>query len=358
MLPAVNPLGHALVASGRRDEAERVARRVLAAHPGPHGEPLAIAWPARLTLGIALFEGGDVLEARGELERGLAAAESLGVGREVLGWALPAIAMARQATGDARGALAILERGPAPAMAFPSLAGETEARIRLAQGDLSWASRWADEAATEAPEGSPLFAILRASADTTVARVRLAEGRPADALRALEPARATFEAWGTVPDQISALLLAAAMHDAAGDRAPALADLSRAVRLGGPRRLRPPLRRRRAVAAAAAGDVAGIAPDFAAKVRAALRDAEAPRGTVRRGTSVLVAPDGALVESLTAREQDVLRLLATGARNAELAEVLGVSAGTAKWHVAHVLAKLGATSRTGAVVRGQELGLV
>ncbi len=358
VLPAVNPLGHALVASGRRDEAERVARRVLAAHPGPHGEPLAIAWPARLTLGIALFEGGDVVEARGELERGLATAESLGVGHEVLGWALPAIAMARQATGDARGALDILERGPAPAMSFPSLAGETEARIRLAQGDLAWASRWADEAATEAPEGSPLFAILRASADTTVARIRLAEGRPADALRALELACATFEAWGTVPDQISTLLIAAAMHDAAGDRGQALADLSRAVRLGAPggyvRRF---VDDGRSLGSLLAG-VGGAPPAFVARVRAALRDDQAPRGIVRRGTKVLVAPDGGLVESLTAREQDVLRLLATGARNAELAEELGVSPGTAKWHVAHVLAKLGATSRTGAVVRGQELGLV
>ena len=72
---------------------------------------------------------------------------------------------------------------------------------------------------------------------------------------------------------------------------------------------------------------------------------------------MLVAPDGTLVESLTSRERDILRLLATGARNAEVADALGMSAGTAKWHVAHVLAKLGVTSRTGAVVRGQELGL-
>ncbi len=358
VLPAVNPLGHALVATGRRDEAERVARRVLAANSGPRGEPLAIAWPARLTLGIALFEGGDVVEARGELERGLAAAESLGVGREVLGWALPAIALARQATGDDRGALAVLERGPAPAMAFPSLARETEARVRLAQGDLSWASRWADDARAEAPEGSPLLAMLSASAGTTVARVRLAEGRAADALRALGPARATFEAWGTVPDLISALLLAAAARLAAGDRAAALPDLSLALRLAAPggyvRRFvddgRPLL--------SLLGDAPGAAPHFAAKVRAALREGETARGVVRRGTSVLVAPDGGLVESLTGRERDVLRLLATGARNAQVAEELGVSAGTAKWHVAHVLAKLGATTRTGAVVRGQELGLL
>ncbi len=358
VLPAVNPLGHALVATGRRDEAERVARRVLSAHPGPGGEPLAVAWPARLTLGIALFEGGDVVEARGELERGLAAAESLGVGREVLGWALPAIALARQATGDARGALAVLERGPAPALAFPSLAGETEARVRLAQGGLAAASRWADDARTEAPEGSPLLAMLRASADTTVARVRLAEGRAGDALRALGPARATFEAWGTVPDLISALVLAASASRVAGDREAALVDLSHAVRLASPggyvrrfvddgRTLLPLL-----------GEVADVAPGFVARVRTALREDQAPRAAVRRGTSVLVGPDGALVESLTARELDVLRLMATGARNAQLAGELRVSAGTAKWHVAHVLAKLGATSRTGAVVRGQELGLL
>ena len=181
----------------------------------------------------------------------------------------------------------------------------------------------ADEALTEAPAGSPLLAMLRASADTTVARVRLTEGRPTEALRALEPARATFEAWGTVPDRISVLLLAAAVRLAAGDRATALADLEVAVRLAAPggyvrrfvddgRSLLPLL-----------GDATGATPDFATRIRAALRGDEAPQGTVRRGTSVVVAPDGTLVESLTARERDVLRLLATGARNAQVAAELG-----------------------------------
>jgi DNA-binding CsgD family transcriptional regulator len=87
-------------------------------------------------------------------------------------------------------------------------------------------------------------------------------------------------------------------------------------------------------------------------------EAEVPIATVRRGTSIIVTPDGELIESLTARELDVLRRMATGARNAQLAADLGVTPGTAKWHVAHVLAKLGATSRTGAVVRAQELGLL
>jgi ATP/maltotriose-dependent transcriptional regulator MalT len=68
--------------------------------------------------------------------------------------------------------------------------------------------------------------------------------------------------------------------------------------------------------------------------------------------------DGQLVETLTPRELDVLRLMAQGASNAEIAAGLTVSLGTAKWHVGHVLAKLGATSRTQALVRAQRVGLV
>ena len=68
--------------------------------------------------------------------------------------------------------------------------------------------------------------------------------------------------------------------------------------------------------------------------------------------------DGILVEALTDRETEVLRELATGASNAALAVRLGMTAGTAKWHVAHILGKLGARSRTEAVMRGQRLGLL
>ena len=253
VLPAVNPLGHALVATGRRDEAELVARRVLAAHPGPGGEPLAVAWPARLTLGIALFEGGDVVEARGELERGLAAAESLGVGREVLGWALPAIALARQATGDARGALAILERGPAPAMAFPSLAGETEARVRLAQGDLAWASRWADEALHRGARG---VAAARDAPRLGGHDRGQSQARPG-------PARGGATGPGARPRDLRGLGhrarpdLGHPPHRVRGPRLGRSRDGARRPVARGPpggtRRLRPALRRRRPLAAAPAG---------------------------------------------------------------------------------------------------------
>lgn len=61
---------------------------------------------------------------------------------------------------------------------------------------------------------------------------------------------------------------------------------------------------------------------------------------------------------LTARELDVLRLLAQGKTNREIAAMLIVSAGTIKVHVEHIISKLGVSDRTQAAVRAIELGLI
>ena len=65
-----------------------------------------------------------------------------------------------------------------------------------------------------------------------------------------------------------------------------------------------------------------------------------------------------LGEALTARESEVLTLLAGGAGNKEIAARLGVSEHTVKFHVSSVLAKLGASTRTEAVSRGYREGLI
>jgi DNA-binding NarL/FixJ family response regulator len=60
----------------------------------------------------------------------------------------------------------------------------------------------------------------------------------------------------------------------------------------------------------------------------------------------------------TPREQEVLGLLATGASNKMIARRLGISVATAKFHVAAVLAKLGARGRSDAVAIGVRRGLL
>jgi DNA-binding NarL/FixJ family response regulator len=66
----------------------------------------------------------------------------------------------------------------------------------------------------------------------------------------------------------------------------------------------------------------------------------------------------ALVEPLTPRESEVLQLLAQGLANKAIAERLGISDHTAKFHVNAILGKLGAQSRTEAIVQAARLGLV
>ncbi len=102
-----------------------------------------------------------------------------------------------------------------------------------------------------------------------------------------------------------------------------------------------------AVLAAARGESV-LQPSVAAKVVARfaqLPDAPAPR------PQPLVVP-------LSERELDVLRLLADGRSNREIAAALFLAEGTVKNHVTNVLGKLGARDRTQAALRARDLGLL
>jgi LuxR family maltose regulon positive regulatory protein len=65
-----------------------------------------------------------------------------------------------------------------------------------------------------------------------------------------------------------------------------------------------------------------------------------------------------LVQALSEREFEVLRLLAAGKPNREIADELFVSVDTVKKHITHILEKLGASNRTQATARARDLGLL
>jgi len=95
---------------------------------------------------------------------------------------------------------------------------------------------------------------------------------------------------------------------------------------------------RRAIKAAAAGQVQ-LSPQASAYL---MREVRAPETT----------------EALTAREMEVLRLLALGQSNKEIARHLSIVEDTIKIHVRHILSKLGVQSRTQAVLCAMRLGLI
>lgn len=115
----------------------------------------------------------------------------------------------------------------------------------------------------------------------------------------------------------------------------------------------------------AAGVLGALARDAAPSAVAAALAAVA-RGLVvvdagfHRGRSLPSAErrSGGPMDALTPREVEVLALLATGMPNKLIAHHLGISEHTAKFHVTAVMAKLGAQSRTDAVIRAARRGMV
>jgi DNA-binding CsgD family transcriptional regulator len=75
-----------------------------------------------------------------------------------------------------------------------------------------------------------------------------------------------------------------------------------------------------------------------------------------QGAAAAGGADASGAEALTPREIDVLRLLAKGQTNLEIASALVVREGTIKYHVKNILRKLGATSRADAVARYARAG--
>jgi DNA-binding NarL/FixJ family response regulator len=71
-----------------------------------------------------------------------------------------------------------------------------------------------------------------------------------------------------------------------------------------------------------------------------------------------VSPPDPLIDALTPRELEVINLIAEGLPNKNIASKLGISEHTVKFHVNAILTKLGAQSRTEAVVRATRMGLI
>jgi DNA-binding NarL/FixJ family response regulator len=153
---------------------------------------------------------------------------------------------------------------------------------------------------------------------------------------------------------------------AAGDEEDAAVNtLARALILACPRRYirvfadeGPPMRALLARLIAAQKTGHGAARDvplgcLAAVLRAFDGKDAAPGATQDAGAAV-----PGLVEQLTARELEVLRLLAAGTPNPRIVKELVVSLDTVKKHVSHILGKLGVANRTEAVTRARQLGLV
>ena len=335
---------------GRLGQALRTYERALELVAAQGGGPPRGTADMYVGISAVHHARGDLGSAREALRRAEQLGEANGLPQNPYRWR---VAMARQldADGDLDAALDLLDEAErvyvgdfSPRVRpVPSV----RARVWIRQGRLDEVRGWArDERLTADDE--PTY--LREHEHVTLARALLAEGALDDAEVLLGRLLAAADAGGRTTTLIEVLVLQSLVAQRRGRPADALAVLDRALELAEPE---------------------GHVQVFVAEGRAMLDLLEAAQarasapGHVRR---LFAAYGGAppeprqassttLVEPLSEREHEVLRLLATDLSGPEIARRLVVSLNTVRTHTKNVYAKLGVNSRRAAVRRAEELGL-
>jgi LuxR family transcriptional regulator, maltose regulon positive regulatory protein len=314
--------------------------------------PLPLTGWVYIRLAELLYERNELAEAGERLFQGLERVELGGDVQALIAGYLIA-ARLQAAISDLAAATGYLEK----ARPLVELAQFAEWRSRfercqlalwLAQAKLRTAVNWADarlqeDALAERPESEGV--------QLAIARVLILKGDGPSFEQArslLERLLQTAQEEGRLGVQIEALALQALGHERQGERPQALIALEQALRLAEPEGyvrlfadLGLPLARLLQAAQARA-----VLPDYVAALLAAF------------GEGLPSPALETLPEPLTAREQEILEMLAAGLTNRQIAAQLVISPQTVKKHTGNIYGKLGVNNRTGAVARAREVGLL
>jgi LuxR family maltose regulon positive regulatory protein len=339
---------------GHLHEAARLWQKAIAAIQRQESWgrlPVPIIGWAYIRYAELLYEWNLLDDAARELERGLERAELGGDGRAMIAGYLLASRL-RMAAGDLpaagnylKQAEALWEHAPYPE--WLSKLDRTRALIFVHQGDAAAARAWWIRTRSSAelarrPENQEVYLGL-----AHLLTVFGGDADQADARLILTDQLDQAETEGRLGIEVEALALLAMAHLAEGDDAEALIAMERALRVAEPEA---PVR---------------LFLDLGAPLGELLHKAErrrvlSPYGARLRAASMrpISRPASQLVEPLSERELEILRLAAAGLTNRETGDRLYISAETVKTHLGNVYAKLGVHRRTEAAARARDLGLL
>jgi ATP/maltotriose-dependent transcriptional regulator MalT len=343
---------------GALEPARRTYARLVALAEPPGQSPQPIAGYGYAGLAEVAYQRDQLDEALRYATEAITRCRLLSEA-EPLASSLAVLACIRQARADPAGALAAISEAeqlvPSPTVAnLLNPVPAQRARLLLAQGDVAEVARWVADQGIE-PSDEPSY--LHEREHLVLVRLLLARGQPDRALELASGMLSQARRQERTGNVIELLALRALALAGAGDRPAAAAALGEALVLASPHgHVRVFADEGAAMAgllggagvSAAAG---GVSAGYLARVLRACRPG-ADSGGQRP------AQDQGLVDPLTARELEVLALLAAGTPNQGIADSLVVTLDTVKKHVTHVLAKLGAANRTEAVARAREIGLL
>jgi LuxR family maltose regulon positive regulatory protein len=361
-------LGRIQQARGRLGDALRTfGRAVEIASEG--GRPLPLAGMGHAGLADVLLDRGELAAALEHATQAVVLCRQLPYA-QWLATALTVLAWVRQIGGDSAGAMAAMDEAervtPSPDIVPDRLSwvAVQQARLALAQGRVADAARWTAGRGVDVTDEP---SNLREPEQLVLAGVLLASDRADEALGLLEHLHDLAAAQGRMGSVIEVRALLALGRETVGDHQGALATLAGALTIGAPEGyvrvfvdkgpsmvalLRHLVAGRRLEQPAAADT---LPREYLACLLATFEQAGAPVFPPPRHGAVAVP---GLIDPLTARELEVLDLLAVGKPNQAIAAELVISLDTVKSHVAHIMAKLEVANRTQAVARARQLGLL
>lgn len=345
------------IVQGRLNEAGQVCRSAIerAARDG-HGEFPATGW---LHVGMARveLERYDLDKAHAYLDDGLRIARPGGLSVMLRSGSYIRAHLAT-ARGDMDAAVDVLKAAEQviSAMDYPYLSGELDREwttLYLNAGELD-AAREKLHLLVE-KSAVTQHADLLAARDWMTVRLLCAEGRFDEALDGMDEAIRRARAANSLGALIRLLALQAVALEAKGKCGPARSVLREAVELGAPEgyvwrwldagpSISPLLRDMR--------DKSSLPRTLHSYLDALL---DACRSTFG---DVALQPTSNMLDPLTARELDVMRLICAGHSNQDIARELVVTINTVKTHNSRIYGKLGVRSRTQAIARARDLGLV
>jgi LuxR family maltose regulon positive regulatory protein len=244
-----------------------------------------------------------------------------------------------------------------------ALTATWRARVALSQGDIMTAERWSRARGLhiEGPLPSDDDVARDQAAYATLVRLAIAQQRAQEALPLLDHLRAQALASGQTPRRIEALILRALALEDIGQRAEALSALREALHMAEPEGyVRLYVDEGRPVATLlnrlqrSSQDPNVYCDRLLAALDHAVTVPTSLNAHSRGNTTTDLHHDALLSE----REREVLRMVAAGVSNAEIARQLVIEVSTVKRHVSNILAKLGAANRTEAAARARSMDLL
>ena len=349
-LTALAFLSSIQAARGQLHRAADVARQALQLG---RGTP-ALA-PVHSMMSTLFYEWND-LESAAEHAQQAIELSQLGGHLEVRLSAYYVLARVRQARGEASAASAALHtahelarEADAPAIARAGNAAG-HVLIALAQGDLATATHWAEQVKKEAGASDPA-GFLKGFIQ---AHLLLAQNEKAAAAEVLEGLHAVAVQAGRQSMIIEVRALQALAAPTSTDALGFLTDTLALTQPEGYVRTFIDKGEPMAILLRQAA-AQGIAPGYVARLLSAFEAEAQARGPSPMPSS---APTTSLVEPLSERELEVLRLIAAGLSNHEIADKLIIGVGTVKSHVHSILGKLNARDRAQAVIKAKESKLL